>query len=432
MRSEISSNIKILTPCSIDSDLADIKKPELKIAGTFGPTFRQNFLLNDRYLILNHGSFGTTPKYVEEYVEYYSRCSEYNIDKWMDQTIRPMIYNSLERIAPYVGVQDPLQLAYVQNSTTAVSTALRGLSFEAGDVIFKFSTTYNACSNAVKYICDTTKAEFFDITLNFPMTNEEIINATRDAINKVKQDSSKRVRFALIDAIISVPGIVLPYQEISAEFKKESALVFIDAAHALGMIELNIDSLGCDYFVTNAHKWFYSKRGCAIFYVANKNKTSTQPLVISHSYKPECEFGESFLWQGTIDFSTYLSSNAAIDFIEAVGGLKTIQSYCRDLVHQATELYQNKYNFIPLTNEKSQTANFVNMIIPTLEYGNPKHDKIGYELKDTILTRHNASGVVYPHNGHWNIRLSAQIFIDLDDFDKYAKILVETIEKELS
>ncbi|OMJ28050.1 putative L-cysteine desulfhydrase 1 [Smittium culicis] len=427
----MSIAVKKLDPCSIDCELADIKKPELEIVGSFGPTMRKNFLLNDRYLILNNGSFGTCPKHVIDYAEYYSRCSEYNVDRWMELTLRPLIYNSLERVAHYLGVKDLLQLTYLFNTTSSLNTVLRGLTFEEGDVIFKYSTSYNACSNVIKFICETTKAEFVDIQINFPMTDDEIVKATRAAIDKVKQDSSKRVRFALIDAIISVPGIVLPYAQLTAEFKKEGALTFIDAAHALGMIEINIDQTGCDYFVTNAHKWFYTKRGCAVFYVANHLKSSTQPLVISHSYNSVCDFNESFLWQGTVDFSTFLSINAAIDFVEAVGGLKAVLSYCHTLAEQATDLFISKYNFVPLTNEKSQIASFVNLKIPLLEFGNPKHDKVGYAVDRILLAQYNTSGKLYPHNGHWYVRLSAQIFLSLDDFDKYGKLLVEIINQEL-
>ncbi|OMJ17060.1 L-cysteine desulfhydrase [Smittium culicis] len=421
---------KALDPNSLDESLKAIKKPELFISGHFGKKIKSNFLMNQDFLSLNHGSYGSCPIYVQEYVEYYSRIADYNPVRFVLHTLKPLYFDSLERISPYLGVEDPKQLTYISNACAALNSILRSMKFEEGDILIHYSTTFDACINAIQYICDNSKAKAVKIELNFPMTNDEILSATKESISNIKKDSNKRIRLALIDAIISVPGIVLPYKELAKIFKQEESLVFIDAAHAIGMLDIDIDSTGCDYFVTIAHKWFFSKRGCAIFYVANHLKSSTHPLCISHSYNQVNNFNDSFFQQGGIDYSTYLSSNASIDFIESLGGLKKIQNYCSNLAKQAVDMLESKYDFTPMTRDRSQTCFMINVKIP-LEYGNPIHDKLGCSISNIMLLKYNISGKVFSHNNAWWARLSAQIFLELSDFDTYAQFLLKTIDEEL-
>ncbi|OMH82431.1 putative aminotransferase [Zancudomyces culisetae] len=425
-----------LMPYDIDEALKVLPVPQIgELPTEFGREMRKAFMLDPEYLPLNHGSYGTTPKYVDEYVTYLAKCAEYNPDKFMRHSIRPLIENSLKRVAPVLGVADHTELVYVFCATAGFNTVIKSLKFEPGDVVLRYNTAYGACYNTISFVKDSGLCEAVDINLNFPCSDQEIIDRTIETIKEVtgSTGNGKRIRLALVDAIGSVPGIVFPFQELAKVFRSHGIPVFLDAAHAIGQIDLDMDNLDVDYMVTNAHKWMYARRGCAIMYVKKELQKDIFPLTISWAYGDNEGFNESFLWQGTIDFSQYLSTCAALNFIEAVGGLKKIQSYCRNLALEAASLLESKYGLVGMCSEQNshQIAHMINAKLP-LEHGNPIHDAVGAGLLDSMLKKKNIIGSFYPHNGAWWVRLSAQIYVSIEDFDIFGKELLESIKEDIA
>ena len=50
-------------------------------------------------------------------------------------------------------------------------------------------------------------------------------------------------------------------QAIDAEARRRGVLSMIDGAHAPGMVPLQIDALGCDFYGANCHKWLLAPTG---------------------------------------------------------------------------------------------------------------------------------------------------------------------------
>ncbi|PVU86337.1 hypothetical protein BB560_006751 [Smittium megazygosporum] len=420
-------------PAFHDKDLSVFEKPVLGSLPPFGKQMRSAFALNPDCLFMNGASVGSLPKYVVESFEYYSRCSEYNPDKFLDYDMRPLFYATLERINPYVGCKDFSQLTFCPNGSNALNTVLRSLDFDKGDAIVRFSTTYGGCYNAISYVCDRTGATPVDIPINLPCSNQEILDGAKAAIERIACNPDLKLKFAVVDMISSIPGMVLPYKKLVEMLKEVGALVFLDGAHALGQIDINIDESDCDFFTTNTHKWFYSKRGSGLLYVAKKYHNIIQPLTISWAYKPSQGWNEAFFWQGTNDYSAYLSINAAIDFVEQAGGIQKIQSYGHNLAIEAGALLSELYGFEPISDalNEEQVGSMVNVKLP-LQAGNPRHDKVGEILSQVLVTKKRSSGYAFRHNGAWWIRLCAMIYLEKEDFDEFGKLLTNTIDELLA
>jgi hercynylcysteine S-oxide lyase len=151
---------------------------------------------------------------------------------------------------------DADELVFVQNATTAINTVLRNLEYNNGDVIIFFATIYGACEKTVKYITETTPAESRKINYSYPVSDAFLVNQLRATINNVRKEG-KVPRIAIFDTIVSMPGVRMPYERLLQVCQEEGVLSFVDAAHAVGMLNakaLDLGKLKPDFFVSNLHK----------------------------------------------------------------------------------------------------------------------------------------------------------------------------------
>lgn len=129
----------------------------------------------------------------------------------------------------------------------------------------------------------------------------------------------------------------------------------IDGAHAPGHIEINVESLGADFYFGNCHKWMYAPKGTAFMWVAPSQRKASfpEPTVISSTgYR---DFLGRFSYTGTRDYTALAALPAAIRFrSEVLGGSDNISGYCRSLAKEAAELLVNMWSTSLLVRNVSQ------------------------------------------------------------------------------
>lgn len=98
---------------------------------------------------------------------------------------------------------------------------------------------------------------------------------------------------AVIDSIASVPGVLLPWQDMVKICQEEGVWSVIDGAQSMGQeVGLDVGASGCDFWtsvntlyfvkaaihgadvisrVQNSHKWLIGKRSSAVLYVPKRS-----------------------------------------------------------------------------------------------------------------------------------------------------------------
>lgn len=131
---------------------------------------------------------------------------------------------------------------------------LRNLVWERGDVIIFFETTYGGCEKGIASITEVVPGvEARKVGYQFPVSHGEIVRRFEEVVRGCRAEGL-RVRVAVFDTVVSVPGVRFPFERLVEVCKGEGILSLVDGAHGIGMIPLDLGELGADFFVTNAHK----------------------------------------------------------------------------------------------------------------------------------------------------------------------------------
>jgi len=274
-----------------------------------GAAARDLFLLQPGAAFLNHGSFGATPAPVRAAQQAWRDTVETQPDVFFRETIWTATRASAARLGRLMGAPGE-SLVFLPNLTEAVAVVLDAMRFRPGDEIVLLDVAYAAVRKAAELTAARTGAGLRTIPTALQMTDAAYGEGLRAAL-------SPRTRLVILDHIVSPTAQMLPVEDLVPIAKAHGARVFIDGAHALGQVALNLDALGADWYATNAHKWLFTPRGSCILYAGPGVRAVTRPAIVSHYY--EDAFPQRFDYVGTRDVTAYLSAADAADFVERYG-----------------------------------------------------------------------------------------------------------------
>ncbi|OHE90798.1 hypothetical protein CORC01_13904 [Colletotrichum orchidophilum] len=446
------------------SELAE-ETSKLQLDSTpFGKPMLKEFLFDPAYRNLNHGSFGTIPRHIQKVLRAYQDKTEARPDPFIRWTYHDHLRESRKAVAEIINT--PLECTvFVPNATTGVNTVLRNLAWSADglDEILYFSTIYGGCAKTIDYIVDTRNGLVSErgIPLTYPMEDDEIVTLFRDAVATSRAEG-KRPKICVFDVVTSLPGICFPWEAMTAACRELDILSLIDGAQGIGMVHLNVSAADPDFFVSNCHKWLHVPRGCAVFYVPERNQhlmASTVPT--SHGYVPrsgqvrfnplpdskDSLFVTNFGFNGTFDNSPNLCVKDSVEWRKSVGGEDKIIDYLHTLAKSGGKKIAAILGTFILDN-KSETLTkcaMVNVALPMVT--GPDAETVSVGSDGTVVVPETEAGVVgswvvsklmdeyqtflpiYRHDGRWFTRVSAQIYLDESDFEWTGNMLKDLCKR---
>lgn len=309
----------------------------------------------------------------------------------------------------------------------------------------------------VLYVCEANRnlVSPREIIVKYPMEDEDLLTLFRATI-KASRDAGKSPRIAVFDTVSSLPGLRMPFAQLTAICKEEGVLSLIDGAHGVGHIHLDLSAIDPDFFVSNCHKWLFLARGCAVFYVPLRNQPlmrSTLPT--SHGFVPkeatvlspvhtyvDSEFLKQFDYTGTIDNTSYLCVAEAIKWREEVcGGEQAIIEYNTKLTQDGGKVVAKILGTEVLDNATGTLTDccLVNVLLPltaspTKISGkttvDPKHTTTLINwIQEAVRDDYNSFLPVYYFQDQWWTRLSGQVYLDISDFEWAGNVLKEICER---
>ncbi|KAJ5129962.1 Pyridoxal phosphate-dependent transferase major region subdomain 1 [Penicillium bovifimosum] len=429
----------------------------------FGHEMLRHFSFPPDYRNLNHGSFGASPIAIRRKVNELREECETNPCPFIKYRFPKVLDESRAAMSGWLRVPEST-IVFVPNASTGVDTILRNMvwSDDGKDEILQLDVIYGACRNMATNVCEASngRVRTRQIGLTHPVEDSEMVSAYREAI-KTSRREGFRPRIAIFDTIASNPGIRLPFEELTALCRAEGVLSLIDAAHGVGQIDLYLSSLDPDFFVSNCHKWLFAPRGCAVLYVPERNQAMIRStLPTSHGFKArsqgegsgstsngtvgpgKTDFVSNFEFVGTTDNFAYLAVPEALKWREEVcGGETAIRHYCMDLSRKGGQRVADILGTRILDNTAHTLTNccMVNILLPIRKPTSGEDSLVkGLDgspttvtewMQQTMIQSYRTFMPVFPFQGSWWVRLSAQIYLEASDFEWAGWTLKELCEK---
>eukprot|EP01059_Diplonema_ambulator_P007332 TRINITY_DN16802_c0_g1_i1.p1 TRINITY_DN16802_c0_g1~~TRINITY_DN16802_c0_g1_i1.p1 ORF type:complete len:681 (+),score=58.62 TRINITY_DN16802_c0_g1_i1:77-2119(+) len=382
----------------------------------FGVNMRKlYFYLEPGYL--NGASYGATPKPVLEGQREWAVIAQRNPASWRFKAL-PLRLRQIEARLANMFSADPDDLTLLVNANAATSTILKSLPWQVGDRFFTFNVDYDATHLAAKFLERHYGVEHLIMDISLPVSDIDLCSQLHQFLKKIKDASEPLPNLANICHVTSKTAYVFPVKELTEIFHAYGVSVMVDGAQAAGQIEVNISTIGADWYYGTVHKWMYSCPGVGFLVTQPHKQRCTFPLTVS--YFDGGGYNEEFSYQGLQDFSNWMSVVDGLDFVDEIcGGWDNVRSYCHSQARACAELLSKMWRTTPLQPSPAHYASMPILPLPNGAAHTNARDPI--KVMGYLSVKHGitAFALIAEINGTPTlcIRCTCQIYTDISDWE---------------
>ncbi|HXC27525.1 MAG TPA: aminotransferase class V-fold PLP-dependent enzyme [Stellaceae bacterium] len=368
----------------------------------FGHVRLADFSLAPDVAHLNHGSYGAAPRVVTDAAQVWRERMEADPTSFFRDDLPGATRDVAARVAGFLGGRSE-DWGFLENATQGTNAIIASLRLEPGDELLCLSQVYNAVGNTLRHYGERAGARIVTVPVPVPFIDPEPLFAA------LKAAIGPRTRLATFDHISSAGAVVFPVREMAAICRKRGVPVAIDGAHAPGQLPLDVPGLGVDWYVGNLHKWAFAARGTAIIWCAPERQAALHPVSISHYLGQG--FAAEFDFSGTRDSSAWLAVPEALDYLTTLDP-EAVHAHNNALAREAGEMLADAWGS-EIAAAPEFTAAMASVRLPGVTAADrTAARRIARHLREA----HNISaGVMMIAGGVW-LRVSAQIYNELDDY----------------
>ena len=332
----------------------------------FAESIRAQFPILDEQVngrpLIYFDSAATTQKpqvVIDAVSEYYAKYNS-NVHRGvhhLSQKATTAMENVRRNIAGFIGAERHEEVIFTTGTTSAinlVSHVLAHHSLRPGDEILITEMEHH--SNIVPW---QIACEYSGALLKVARVNDDG-SLDREHFLSLLSAQTKMVSLVHISNAL---GTINPVKELVAEAKKAGALTLIDGAQAVAHTEINVQDLGCDFYVFSGHK-LYGPTGVGVLYGKYALLDSLPPYQGGGEMIERVTFAHTtynalpFKYEaGTPNIAGIIGLGAAISWLQKTG-LKKIAGYEQELLSYATKKLSELEGFIPV-GTASKKANII-------------------------------------------------------------------------
>lgn len=383
---------------------------------------RQAVMKHPDVTYLNAGSISITPRIVyEQTVQLREQMHNNPIDYVWRSSAVPL-WQSRCRLAKFLGTT-PERLILTQNVSQAINFISSSMELPADGEVLTTDHEYLAMRWAWER--GTQRLKIPLRTMQLPIAAREPEEITQAFVRAF----TPKTRLLFLSHILYTTGMILPLREICQAARERGILTVVDGAHGPGMIPLQLDTQGADFYTANLHKWFMSPNGAGFLYVRPGLEERVKPWQVSWGWKYDAtkahqqgDYGStywqrSFEFEGTRDITPWLTLGTGSDFLDDIGA-----EAIRARHFELSTLVRDKLNHL-------QGLELVTPDHPDLRGGltafrMPKHID-GHRARQHLWEKHRIEINMVEHPDGPYLRVATHVYNSPEDVAKLASLIPE-------
>ncbi len=382
---------------------------------------QKEFILDPTQVYMNIGTTGSMPRQVLDRYDYLNRVvardpwdmeGEFG-DSW------PYSADMRKTLADQFGsLMD--EFIITGSTTMGLNIVLSGLDFKQDDEILTTTHEHVGATSPMSLIRDRFKVKVTKVPL--PTMNcsgkQEIKEIFKRYLSRYVHPT--RTKLLVFSHITYTTGLRLPAEDICSVAREFGVPTLVDGAHASGMLDLNFNNIGCDFYAASGHKWQCGPGGTGILYV-NKDAPKLWPVLSSfYEYINHFGLGWALQYHGNPNYPAMQALVDSCKFWESIGRdeieerILELSRYCKDRIQQEfpnsplfcpniKEISSGLTTFNPFDNvhDKNKVAAFRDRL----------REKYGFVIRYTSFKNNSYDAPTYA------LRVSTHIFHNKDQID---------------
>jgi isopenicillin-N epimerase len=245
---------------------------------------RREFDLAEDQVQLGALYIASHPRTVREAIEEYRHGIDRQPVIYLDAENRRRRQETLRVAERYLGVAGE-EIALTDSTTMGIGLVYGGLRLRGGQEILTTEHDYFVTHEAARLAAARTGASVRHVRLfddAATVSADEIVDRARRALRPA-------TRVLGLTWVHSSTGMKLPLGPIARAVRQatrdrnedDRVLIVIDGVHGLGVEDVTLDELGCDFFAAGCHKWLFGPRGTGVLWGRRAAWTATRPTIPS-------------------------------------------------------------------------------------------------------------------------------------------------------
>jgi isopenicillin-N epimerase len=386
--------------------------------------------LDPHCVYLNHGSFGPSPIPVQAARARWSEQLERQPMRFFCGDMETELDRTAAVLARFLKTQ-PDRIALIDNATFAMNVVAASINLSPDDEVLLTDHEYGAVKNIWQDRCRQSKARVTNAVLPFPPSDDAVVAAIEAAI-------TSRTRLIVVSHVTSATACILPVKAICQMAARHKVPVCVDGPHAIAMLDVNLNDLGCDYYCASCHKWLCAPFGSGFLWVHPRHHSSIRCPVVSWGGSiagRAASWKDRTNWLGTRDPAPLLAISDAIEFFNAET-LAAYRQHAHSLVSYARrELLRIPGSGVFCTPNESDFVSMAAIELPQTNGWKPGYHGHPDALQIALRDQYQIELLMGSWNNRRFLRVSAHLYTTMADMETLirgvnALIGVDSVHKD--